>query len=231
MYPLPVFNELDASAVHLCSEISDNFVNLSGLGSLDIAFSGLSWAHCDYLLIFLFLSKYQHKYKMISHWQTQGKSQVTLRSRLVLKTFSPSNGAVWINRARIVESRSLIEPRDTSRVRQVGTLSQTIPTAGPRGSLANHLKRVHVDKWVQWHKGKTDPISRVITQSFLNLFPGWSQHVHTIQTLFISYYPNDRDCQSGSRHIIRHWKDILRISRLSIHGRVLFLHTMPLRLI
>lgn len=83
---------------------------------------------------------------MISHWQTQGKSQVTLRSRLVHKTFSPSNGAVWINRARIIESRSFIEPRDTSRVRQVGTLSQTIPTAGPRGYLANHLERVHVDK-------------------------------------------------------------------------------------
>ena len=26
------------------------------------------------------------------------------------------------------------------------------------------------------------------------------------------------DCQSGSRHIIKHWKDILRISRLSDHG-------------
>lgn len=141
LYPLPVFNELDASAVHLCSEISDNFVNLGGLGSLDIALSGLSLAHCDYLLIFLFLSKYEHKYKMISQWQTQGMSQVTLRSRLEHKTFSPSNGAVWINRARIVESRSFIEPRDTSRVRQVGTLSQTIPTAGPRGSdNANNIK-------------------------------------------------------------------------------------------
>ena len=46
----------------------------------------------------------------------------------------------WINRARIVDSRGFIEPRDTSRVRQVDTLSQTIPTTRSCGSLADHLR-------------------------------------------------------------------------------------------
>ena len=44
-----------------------------------------------------------------------------------------------VNRARIIDSRSFIEPRDISRVRQVDTLSQAIPTVCSGAPLANHL--------------------------------------------------------------------------------------------
>lgn len=44
-----------------------------------------------------------------------------------------------INRARIVDSRSFIEPRDSSRVREINTLSQAITIVCSRAPLANHL--------------------------------------------------------------------------------------------
>ena len=59
--------------------------------------------------------------------------------RIALRCNPAAQISGWINRARIVDSRGFIEPRDTSRVRQVDTLSQTIPTLRSRGSLADHL--------------------------------------------------------------------------------------------